>query len=357
MASTWALSRSREAIERLPQARLALPDLLAEALPHLRRVIGFDAAGLALNDPTDNLPVEVASDSPVYRLIESRFWQFEFAVPDLNKFAALAQGPRRIGVLSAATTKGRAVSARSEELLGPLGLGGDELRAALLIDGSCWGYLCLHRDSSAGRFTLDEGARWTSAVLASLARATRAAWTAGPWPSPPREGPGTLVVSQSGERQSWTCGAERWLTQLGDRGATALDALVARLGPPDTADQQHAARAHIRTPAGIWLELYGERLSRSPGDIAITLQAAHPDNLAPLLMAANGLSMREREVARLVIDGLSTAGIARALSISAYTVQDHLRAIFAKVGVHTRRQLVVHLAGRPADAKVPPRLP
>lgn len=359
MATTWALTRSREAIDRLSQARLVLPDLLAEALPQLRRVIGFDAGGLALNDPASNLPVEVVTDSPVYRVIEPRFWRNEFGVPDLNKFADLAHGPRRVAVLSeAAGSDCLARSARSDELLAPVGLGGDELRAALVLDGSCWGYLCLHRSSDAGPFALDEDVGWTTAVLASLALASRAVWTAGPWPSPSHGGPGTLVVSQTGERQSWTPGAERWLTQLGDQATTVLHALVARLGSPATnpSGPDRAVRAHVRTPAGTWVELYGERLSGPRGDIAITLQAAHPANLAPLLMAANGLSTRERDVARLVLDGLSTAGIAQGLFISEYTVQDHLRAIFAKVGVRSRRQLAVRLAGGSADPEGPPRL-
>jgi DNA-binding CsgD family transcriptional regulator len=198
---------------------------------------------------------------------------------------------------------------------------------------------------------LDDDVRWTTAVLSSLALATRAAWTAGPVPSPSHDGPGTLVVSKTGERQSWTIGAESWLAQLGDRGTTAIHALVGHLGSPATnlSGQHRAVRAHVRTPAGKWVELHGERLSGPRVDIAITLQAAHPANLAPLLMAANGLSSREREVAGLVLDGLSTPGIAQRLFISEYTVQDHLRAIFAKVGVRTRHQLMVRLAGGPTD--------
>jgi DNA-binding CsgD family transcriptional regulator len=63
-------------------------------------------------------------------------------------------------------------------------------------------------------------------------------------------------------------------------------------------------------------------------------------------MRAWVLTPREREVARLVIDGLSTDEIAAALFISSHTARDHLKAIFSKVGVTHRRDLVAALAGQ-----------
>jgi DNA-binding CsgD family transcriptional regulator len=63
-------------------------------------------------------------------------------------------------------------------------------------------------------------------------------------------------------------------------------------------------------------------------------------------MRAWALSPREREVARLVIDGLSNDDIAAALFISAHTVRDHLKTIFGKIGVSRRRDLAAALAGQ-----------
>lgn len=122
-----------------------------------------------------------------------------------------------------------------------------------------------------------------------------------------------------------------WLAwgQRGHRGSCRgrpAQAPAVRL--PEAAPDAHAV---VRAGDGTWVELHGERLTGPKGDIAITLQAAHPGNLAPRLMAAHGLSVHEQDVVRLVLDGVSTSRIAEVLFISEYTVQDHLRAIFTKV--------------------------
>jgi DNA-binding CsgD family transcriptional regulator len=60
-------------------------------------------------------------------------------------------------------------------------------------------------------------------------------------------------------------------------------------------------------------------------------------------MAAYGLTEREQELTRLVLQGQSTAEIAAELVISVYTVQQHLKNIFDKTGVHSRRDLVTRV--------------
>lgn len=54
------------------------------------------------------------------------------------------------------------------------------------------------------------------------------------------------------------------------------------------------------------------------------------------------LTQREREVIRLVGQGLSNKDIANQLSISDNTVRHHLTSIFDKVGVPNRKKLLVH---------------
>ena len=114
----------------------------------------------------------------------------------------------------------------------------------------------------------------------------------------------------------------------------------------------------VRAADGTWAVIRAAALttgSQDPAGYAVTLEAAPADDLAPLLMRAWGLTRREREVARLVIDGLSTEDIATALFISVHTVRDHLKIIFGKTGVSRRQALVAILTGRtPASAQAAP---
>ncbi|MFN8517555.1 MAG: helix-turn-helix transcriptional regulator, partial [Thermomicrobiales bacterium] len=59
--------------------------------------------------------------------------------------------------------------------------------------------------------------------------------------------------------------------------------------------------------------------------------AARADAAAPL-----GLTAREAEVLRLVAQGLTDPQIAARLFLSRHTVNSHLKAIYAKLGVNTR---------------------
>jgi DNA-binding CsgD family transcriptional regulator len=118
------------------------------------------------------------------------------------------------------------------------------------------------------------------------------------------------------------------------------------LTPPELAHRLEP-RVRVRTRAGGWCVIEGARLE---GDefprVAITIRAATGDEICDVLCKAHGLTGRERQLVSLARGGLATTELAHALRISAYTVQDHLKTIFEKTGVRSRRELMSHLAGR-----------
>jgi DNA-binding CsgD family transcriptional regulator len=101
-------------------------------------------------------------------------------------------------------------------------------------------------------------------------------------------------------------------------------------------------RVRLRARSGQWLVLHASRLSGAavPAPIAVIMEVARPLEIAPLIVQAYDLSKREGEITLCVVRGLSTAEIAEELHISVHTVQDHLKAIFDRVGVRSRRELI-----------------
>jgi DNA-binding CsgD family transcriptional regulator len=113
----------------------------------------------------------------------------------------------------------------------------------------------------------------------------------------------------------------------------------------DRSDNEIIPSARLRLPTGTWLHVRATHLTRSDRQprTAIVLEPATPDQVAPLIARAHQLSQRETQIALLVLRGLSTTEVAAKLFISAYTVQDHLKSIFERVGVHGRRELVTEV--------------
>ena len=72
------------------------------------------------------------------------------------------------------------------------------------------------------------------------------------------------------------------------------------------------------------------------------------------------LSPREREVLDAAIEGLSVRGMARRLTLSEATVRSHLSAIYSKLGVSGRIELLARLKGAVAPKNTPapePKIP
>jgi DNA-binding NarL/FixJ family response regulator len=77
--------------------------------------------------------------------------------------------------------------------------------------------------------------------------------------------------------------------------------------------------------------------------LALVIEPAKASDVAPLIVEAYGLTQRELEVTRAIARGLGTAQIATQLHLSPHTVRDHVKAVFEKVGVSSRGELVARM--------------
>jgi DNA-binding CsgD family transcriptional regulator len=160
---------------------------------------------------------------------------------------------------------------------------------------------------------------------------------------------GLLVLATDDTVEMSNAAAGRWLAEMDGAGpdrlpvavrAVAGRARAAAAGRPDAG----LARARVRTRAGRWLTVRGSLLGDGPhARAAVLLDAARPPELAPLIADLYGLTDRERRVTELVARGYPTSEIADRLHLSVYTVQDHLKSIFAKSGTASRGDLVARL--------------
>ncbi|MFL5862801.1 MAG: helix-turn-helix transcriptional regulator [Solirubrobacteraceae bacterium] len=123
--------------------------------------------------------------------------------------------------------------------------------------------------------------------------------------------------------------------------ASATKTMIAAAG---TAGAPALPSSAVKTPTGTWLVLHGGLLeSPRSGNVAVFIQRAHPTLVAPLLLKAYGLTVREQEVTQLTLRGATTAQAAHRLAISPHTVNDHIKSIFEKTGARTRGELSAKL--------------
>jgi DNA-binding CsgD family transcriptional regulator len=331
--------------------RLDAPDLQQRLLRSLRRLVPSDAAFFATADPQTLLFTGAFAEEPL-AAATALFLDNEFGADDVNKFAALATSPKHVASLDARTSGDRFASARYRDIMRPLGLG-DELRVALVAGGQCWGYLCLHRTDDAGGFTESERAL-VGAAAPHLGHALRQAVLLRPPAGAEhvRE-PGVVVLADDLSLRAVTGQAAEYLAQLEPASSLPLPvciyaaAAALRAIEDGTAAPGSLPTTRVQTRTGRWLAVHAGRLTGPAGErgITVVIEEADPSSTVLLRLAAHGLSYREGEVATLVLRGASTKAICATLHISEHTVQDHLKSVFDKVGVRSRRELVGTMLG------------
>jgi DNA-binding CsgD family transcriptional regulator len=336
-------------ISALAAAGSGVHELHSVAIAMITPVVPIELACFATVDPQSLVISGMTSGVAAIPIeYEPHLARAEYSPDEPHRWAALAEQGRDTARLSELTRFERDHSLRYTTVWQPIGME-REIRVVFRADGACWGAAGLVR---SGPDFSERETDFLTAIAPILGSATRAAVRAEAGVATAGN-PAIVVLGATGDLVSATGSAQDWQQRVDaitpGRFLTMMRVVVAGA----TSSPAGEMRALLRDGDGRWAFVQASLLRGGPQlQVAVSLQPAGGERLQDLLLAAYGLSPRERDVSRQVILGHDTSDIADRLFISANTVQDHLKSIFAKVGVRSRVELVarLHAAGPPRDS-------
>ncbi|GAA0610806.1 helix-turn-helix transcriptional regulator [Kribbella sandramycini] len=339
---TYRAESAYAGLEAAADAGLRWDDFCRAATELLAQAIPFDSLCMGTSDPATNLLCGAVMHDLEEMSTES-FVQAEYGAPDYNHFVDLAHRPVGVSILAEATEGKPELSRRYRELLSKSDIP-HEMRGALRSGGRMWGVVTLYRSNGRSGFSPGEAA-FMHRIEAVLARGLRRGLIVGDLQRAQRSSAAAVVILNAADQVvSATEAAEERFRQLGGDLWSRLPVAVGSVLAAARGDGgQWVPEMRIRSLAGEWLTLHGARVRGPEGlttDVAVTISVAGPADIIPLVVEAYGLTEREQTVVQQVLSGGSTAEIAKRLHLSPYTVQDHLKAIFDKVNVSSRRELM-----------------
>jgi DNA-binding CsgD family transcriptional regulator len=308
----------------------------------LRAELDYDIAAWATLDPATMIDTSCLLFPPIGHDAqrERAVFQLEADGDDYLLHRDLARG-ELAGAVFLATGGHPERCRRFRELFSPMG-GVDELRIELVADGNCWGHVAAHRmGAKRTPFGEDEVdlARAMAPVLGSGLRLSLL--NAGARLGSDIDGPGWLLLDGADGLIGSSPAGERWLAELAPPGQ--LPVMLASLA---TAVRAGEMDTYIEAPtrSGGWVALHGSRARGLEDDsVAVVIEPKRRPRIASELTTAYGITAREQEVMSGVLRGLSTKELAAELGVSLWTVQDHLKAVFNKFGVHSRSELAARI--------------
>ena len=356
------LPRVVDAVERVTARAGDADELLEGVATEIGKAVPYDGAMWFGLDPSTLLAVAPARMEHLDDGYCNTFWFGEFHEQDANLFADLARDPSPAATLRSATEDRPMRSARYRDFLRPQGYE-DELRVMFRTGARSWGAAGLFRD--AGRDPFDEH---DVAVLQAISPIVAAAFRTHAALALPTPGlshaPGLMLFDRDGSILSANDAASTWLAEIygADPGtdwfellaglhtpdlgaAIPIIPLIARAHAVSAGRDNREARLRLRDRSGRWLVLHASVLDGrgDEGNVAVVVEPAKSGDLAPIIIEAYGLTPRERDVVKAIARGSSTPEIATELFLSAHTVRDYIKAVFDKVGVSSRGELVAKL--------------
>lgn len=338
----------------------AWPDFGDALIGVLAEVVPFDAAVVSMIDPATGLLTNIVR-SGIDDSQDELFMHIELTHPDPITMTTLAGEPLGVGILADHVDGDPYSSPRVRDLLAPhFGLE-HEMRGVVRSGGRIVAACGLYRSAGRAGFTADEAIALSAledVIAGGVRRAHGQTSTEddldvgvgdGADERAAHPGPAVMILDGDGRVLESTPAAQaraRLLSTAGD-GVPHAVRMVAAAGRAQAAGHKVSPVAHVRGVDGRWFVVSAAPLGTEAGQgrTVVTIEPAETGRTLDLDLDLYGVTAREREVVRQVVAGASSVAIARSLGISAHTVQDHLKSVFAKVDVTSRRELVATLTG------------
>lgn len=345
----YARRRAKERIARIAVEGLDLVTFWQESTEALTKTVPHYIAPCWYTVDPASLLVTSHYQSGLPEL-PSEWLAHEYFEDDYHKLADVARTERGISTLYEATGGDPTRSASWGLYMRPMGAEQEMFVALRTRTGDAWGVLGLYREPGQPQFDQTDF-RFLCELAPYFAEGARRGLLVGEALDPEGpQAPGLVVLREDWSVESLTAGVADWLDDLPDgdwhaRGKLPPSVLAVAGRALRTAMHKDApgevSFARVLSRSGRWVVLHGAALvSDGSRRVAVIVEPAHPARISSLLMAAYGLTEREQEITRLVLQGNSTAEIAERLVVSPHTVQQHLKSLFEKTGVHSRRELV-----------------
>jgi DNA-binding CsgD family transcriptional regulator len=338
-----------EAVEAGTDART----LRSEILKELHRAVRFDAYAWVLTDPQTAVGAAPVADVPWMTELPRQI-RLKYCTA-VNRWTTL--GARPVALLHEATGGDLAQSLIWRELLAHHSV--VDVASVVFADRfGYWAFLELWRSEAGGQFTRAEAdflAELAKPLTLALRRCVASTFIARPARDVPRVGPVVLVLSPQLQMRGQTTETSQYLRTLIPPGrdrepipAIAYN-VAAQLLAVEAEIDGNAPSTRVHVANGLWMTARAARLD-GPGpardtDIAVTLEESSGAERVDVFGRAFGLTVRERELIDHLVEGRDTREVAQRMFLSENTVQDHLKAIFAKTTARSRRTVLARALG------------